>query len=506
MMELVFTELIFMKMRLFALLIVVTLLMPVMVQNNSLMISNNVGSDYTLSNEGLIEGVPYVWQEINGFCSWAAASIMFQSAGVPADMFTLFAASTVGFSFASARYNATLIAFPGVYYRQDLNTYIASQVFGLNLTFYLDSNSQGAELNLAAMQSDGISVSLLDGEQGAMNLMRKTIDRGHPLMISVDPIWLPSSDYDYLRNVNASGGAHGVVIVGYDDELLQATIMDPGVGSFGDNYGYPDDGRGNYTTISYWDLRNAWSARAFISITIEQSEVEPAPESYLGPIIRDRLLGVPLSYRATGQDALIAKYGQASFRDLSNFFSESAITDLLSIYDDVENARNFKTLLLLTIGVGLEGIFTLQYLSYRTALDSMPSVFPNLDLTDFNDAANQALPHFDAISSNKSLIYPATNFSVYTGLIARTFIEMATQYNSTGDLNQVLLDKSGELSSIANHLTAIADSWQAAGNSLAVYWPNDFLSTYGSILIPASVGIAAIIITIIYWIKRSPSQ
>ena len=480
--------------------------MPILTQNSSSIYVSSDGSDYSLSNEGLIQDVPYVWQEINGFCSWAAASIMFQSAGIPADMYTLFAASTVGFSFASVRYNASLLALPGVYYRQDLNTFIAAQVFGLNLTYYFDSNSQGAGSNLAVLQGEGMSVSLLDGEAGAMNLMRTTINRGHPLMISVDPIWLPAHDYDYLRSINASGGGHGVVIVGYDDSLLQATIMDPGVGSFGEDYGYPEDGRGNYTTISYWDLRQAWSARDYISITIEQSGAELAPESYLGPIIRDRLLGNTYSYRAIGQEALLAKFGQASFRDLSNFFTETAIKDFLSIFDGINSERNFKTLLLLQIGVGLEAAFTLQYLSYRTALGAMPALFPDLDLTDFYNAANLALPHFDSISSNVSLIYPSTNFSIYSGFISSTFVDMANEYNSTGDIDQALNNKNGELLSISNHLIAIADSWQAAGNSLTIYWPNDFLSAYGAILIPAAVGIAAVIITIIYWVKRKPSQ
>ena len=97
-------------MRLFTLAIILSLVMPILAQNSSSIYVSSDGSDYSLSNEGLIQDVPYVWQEINGFCSWAAASIMFQSAGVPADMYTLFAASTVGFSFASVRYNDSLLA------------------------------------------------------------------------------------------------------------------------------------------------------------------------------------------------------------------------------------------------------------------------------------------------------------------------------------------------------------------------------------------------------------
>jgi hypothetical protein len=464
-------------------------------------------TNHIFSGEGLIDDVPYVWQEINGFCSWAAASIMFQSAGIPADMYTLFAASTAGFSFVSARYNDTLIPLPGVYYRQDINTLIAAQVFGLNLTFYFDSNTPSAELNRAAMESDGISVSLIDGDDGAMNLMRTTINRGHPLMISVDPIWLPADDYDYIRDLGAYGGGHGVVIVGYDDDLLQATIMDPGVGAFGDNYGYPEDGRGNYTTISYWDLRQAWSARDYVSLTIEEGPAPVDPQSYIGPIIRDRLLGDTTSYRAIGEAAIIGKYGEASFRDLSNFFTPDGIMSLLSAYDGSDNEQYLKTLILINVGVGLEASFTLQHLSYRKALSSLVDILPMSEIgVDFYNIAGAAMNHFPFISSNTSLIYSGTNLSVYTGLISSTFIDIATEYNSTGDINSALTEFDDELTEISMHVVEIADVWLAAGNSLAVIWPNDFLATYGFILIPATIGVAAVILTIIYWIKRSPSQ
>jgi len=296
------------------------------------------------------------------------------------------------------------------------------------------------------------------------------------------------------------------VIVGYNDAMLQATIMDPGVGSFGENFGYPEDGRGNYTTISYWDLFQAWSARDFISITIEPGESSTDPKAILGPHIRDRLLGVPTSYRAFGNAALVGRYGEASFRDLSSFFNNETIATFLSEFDGMAGEQNLKVQILLSIGIGLEAQFTLQYLSYRAALETIALVLDDILLSDFNNAANQAIPSFEAISSNASLIYPGTNYSVYTGLVSRTFIAIAEEFNSTGDIDLALSSHYGELSDISMHLDVISDSWLDAGTALTEYWPNDFLTTYGFILIPVSIGVAVIVISLIYWIKRTPSQ
>jgi hypothetical protein len=119
-----------------AILIIVLFILLIPTQSATTHNIDQADNGFQPSAEKTLEGIPYVWQEINGFCSWAASSVLFQAAGVDADMYTLFAASTVGFSFASARYNDTLIALPGVFYRQDFNTYLAAQVFGLNMTIY----------------------------------------------------------------------------------------------------------------------------------------------------------------------------------------------------------------------------------------------------------------------------------------------------------------------------------------------------------------------------------
>ncbi|MEE9353920.1 MAG: hypothetical protein V3U94_05815, partial [Candidatus Thorarchaeota archaeon] len=69
-------------------------------------------SQLAFEGDGLLSGIPYVWQEINGFCSWAATAMAMQHAGAPVELHDLFALSTVGFSYAYIRFNDTMLMFP----------------------------------------------------------------------------------------------------------------------------------------------------------------------------------------------------------------------------------------------------------------------------------------------------------------------------------------------------------------------------------------------------------
>ncbi|MFW9926559.1 MAG: hypothetical protein ACFFDM_07335, partial [Candidatus Thorarchaeota archaeon] len=70
-------------------------------------------STFTLSAEALLPSQEYIWQEINGFCAWAATAMAMQYAGVDLDLYDVFAASTIGFSFAYFRYDESFLMFPG---------------------------------------------------------------------------------------------------------------------------------------------------------------------------------------------------------------------------------------------------------------------------------------------------------------------------------------------------------------------------------------------------------
>ena len=487
-----------------ALILVVLLIVPITAQEPVAIVDSQ--SPFTVSAEGLLPPQEYVWQEINGFCAWAATSMTMQYAGVDLSMYDVFASSTIGFSFAYFRFDDTLLMYPGALYTQVEPTQFLADLYGVNYTLYVGDDIPALEQNVQVWQGEGIQVGVLDGQSDAFDLMRTTIDQGYPLLISVDPSYLPAYDYDFLRAGGFAGGAHGILIVGYNDTEASATILDPGVGSIGENFGYPDDGRGNYTKILYTSLIDAWSSRYYISNTFLPGTPSSTPvDDKLGPMVRDKLLGVGSIYSPSSPNAVVGKFGEAAFRQMSADITAEGLKSFLSEFDGIVDETNFKAYLLFFIGAGLEAQVTLQYLSYRTALESLPALMSETDLTAFIEAGEEALPAFDNIADNSTLIFPG-NFTHMTGSVATTFLEMAETFNSTGDIDATLATYETTLDSISADLLTIADSWRDAGNALAEIWPNDFLTVYGPVLAFAGGGVAALIIGVIWWMGRKPSQ
>ncbi|MGY5860103.1 MAG: hypothetical protein RTU63_12095 [Candidatus Thorarchaeota archaeon] len=480
------------------------LLTPALVQSNS----NNITleSEFTISDEALLPPVSYVWQEINGFCAWAATAIAMQYAGVDVTLYDVFAASTIGFSFAYFNVNDTMLMFPGALYAQAEPTNYLADLYGVDYTLYLDSAIPNMEQNLQVWESEGLTVDLVDGETGAYDLMRTTIDSGYPLLISVDPSWLPAPDYDILRTEGLSGGGHGIVIVGYNDSAATATYLDPGVGSFGDDFGYPEDGRGNYSEITYSALTTAWSNRYYISNTfIPNGNTPENTDDSLGPLIRDKLLGVGTIYSPNSANAYVGDFGEKAFRAMSTDMTAEGLTSFLSVFDGIADEVQFKASAIMFIGLGLEAQVTLQYLSYRTALQALPAIMSDTDLTDFTAAGEQALSHFEEIVDNSTLIYP-TNITQATGFVATTFKAIADSFNASGNLEAAFAPYTDELTDISNALLGIADAWQAAGNELALLWPADFLTQYGLILAFGGGGAIVLVVLVIWWTSKKPSQ
>lgn len=469
-------------------------------------------SSYEMTaTEGLVSGVPYVWQEINGFCAWAATSMAVQAAGVDLTLHDVFAASTIGFSFSYVNYNDTILMYPGALYLQAEPTQFLCDMYGLNLTVFFDVDTPAADTLYDVWTSRDITTYLLQGEEGAFTLMRYAIDIGFPLLISVDPSWLPAEDYNDLRSQGLTGGGHAVLIVGYNDTGGYATIMDPGVGSFGNNFGYPEDGRGEYAEISYTALNNAWLNRYYICMLItpwdKNDPIQPNPDrtSEIGKKIRDKMLGVPAAYYADTSTALLWDFGEGAFRAMSHDLSREGIAEYLDIFTGISGEREFKASILEFIGIGLEAQVTLQCLSYRASLATIPRLLPDANLTDFLAYGKLALSHFDALANNATLVYPG-NFTQYDGFVYETFHSLATSYNATGNLSQGLVDAGDDLDTICWHLEEIANSWLAAGNALLEIWPNDFLSEYGLIVVIGAAAIGVLAVIVVLYIKRVPSQ
>ncbi|MFW9793836.1 MAG: C39 family peptidase [Candidatus Thorarchaeota archaeon] len=461
---------------------------------------------FSPSADALLQSQDYIWQEINGFCAWAATAMAMQYAGADVDLYDVFALSTIGFSFSYFRFDDKFLIYPGAILTQVEPTDFLADLYGVNYTLYLGTDTPDLEQVVQVYQSQGISIGLIDGQAEAMDLMRSTIDSGYPILISVNPMFLPASDYDTLREQELTEGAHGVLVVGYNDSASTAIILDPGVGSFGDDFGYPIDGRGNYSSISYTLLLDAWSSRYYITNTFLPESTPPESiDNQLGSMVRDKLLGAGTTYFPTSPNAYIGQFGQAAFRGLSTGITPDGLKSYLSLFDGLENETQIKTSLLYIIGLGLEAHLTLQYLSFRTSLYALPALMPETNLTDFVTAGEAALPAFDVLDDNSTLVYPG-NLTQANGFVASTFRAIADAYNSSFDLDSSLASYETNLQTISDNLLIIADAWQAAGLALEAIWPSGWLVTYGPVLVFSGAGVGALVVLTIWWMRKRPSQ
>jgi hypothetical protein len=151
----------------------------------------------------LVRGVPWAWQEVNGYCHYAAQTMLFNLHG---------ADNTV-------RETVELSNCPhsAVYLDGDLQLYsgiFVSQGYS-DMTFAGGIRNLFMDLDVRTYWSTYLSD------------LRGRIDAGRPFETSVDPYYLPQPDWDPLRLYNLHSG-HAVVVTGYTDSSI--VVQDPGVG------------------------------------------------------------------------------------------------------------------------------------------------------------------------------------------------------------------------------------------------------------------------------------
>jgi hypothetical protein len=423
--------------------------------------------DYQPSAEGYgyISEIPYQWQEINGFCHWSALSMALRHAGAPLDLHSLFAASGIGFSTGYIRYEDLAVFLSGSTLRQMEPLPTIANLYGLDIDIYMDDDVGIGTAYGPAMEAWGLTYTDIDGWAGALNLIQTTIDDGYPLAIWTDPYYLPPSDYDIARTMGwqseDTGSGHSVLCVGYNDTAGEVMIMDPGVGAFGEAFGFPDDGRWLYS-VNYSTLENAMRFMSYGSVVVKTGNGPPDDfTTSLASYICDRLRGDRSSYGEGLEDIFFANFGADAFRGLSYDLTKESIINYL---DDVSSFKEDRVYALVTTGLQLEMGFTLQYLSYREGLKALPSILTELDLEAFSESASQALPHLAVLSENASWI--DTYYPVNGTIVTQTFTNIADLYYETDDLEAALEYYNQELEDIRGHLIAIAETWIAAADSL----------------------------------------
>jgi hypothetical protein len=459
--------------------------------------SVDLKSQYSNADAEHLYDVPYVWQEIGGFCLWSSLTMAIQYVGVDIDLHDLFAVSGTGFSAFYARSDNDMSFYPGIFLQQIQIGSSTSELLGLNTTYYMDATTELGSEALYVLHQRGVEARPIIGEEGAWNLMRNTINAGYPLVLSVDPYHLPPETYDILREhhmtYDKTGVGHAILVVGYNDTAEVAYIMDPGVGSFGENYGYPQEGSWSYN-ISYGRLDLAWEPLIYSAICVMPGNGPPDDFSLrLGEYICDRLLGNRTSYFQGYESFYFLSVGADAFRGMS---LDMTIDGLKMYLEEFQT----KELALRRLGNQLEVGMTLQYLSYRTALKSLPDLMPNIDLTQFLEAGKKSLPHLETISDNSSLI-DSTGYSG-DSILYTTINGIADLYETNLNIDEALNEYTEEIEEIANHLLAIADSWGSAGEALSVAIGRTQHSTLNQIAMIAAGACVVIVITVVVIRKR----
>ena len=448
----------------FALIIILSIGISVGSSSESTVISYSID----LSDTAIVMNVPYVWQELNGFCHWAAYSMILQSAGVPLDLYGVFAASGIGFSSSYLRLDTNMMLLPGVFFPQMVSTFAVEEIYDVNVTMYLDGTTvTNAEIVASNLESRGIEFTKVTGFDEALEILKDTIDSGYPIEVWTDPYYLPPWDYDILRDLgiqyDSSGSAgHAIVAVGYNETAGIVHILDPGVGAFGD-VAYPDDGR-YYYDLNMTQLDHAWRPLFYGCITAKPGEGLPADsDTRLTDHILGRMRG-ERSYLFSMEDAFFWVLGSNAFRGLSYDLTATGLSSYLEEFGTLTLSQ--KAQVIQGLGFFIEGSLALQHLSFLGAVQALPEMLPEFDLDEFVTACSVAIPHFEAISDDASLINIA--YAGGASVTTNTFNRIAydCQFTYGGDVQSAVTDSEEDLDTLRNHLLAIADAWDVAADAL----------------------------------------
>jgi len=389
--------------------------------------------------------------------------------GTHVDLKQFLAISGIGSSMTYVRVENSMSLVSGVWFRQQQFLPAFSELYNVNHSIYIDNSTSYGTAFQEHTASVGVNLVPVDGKVDAFRVLRNTIDEGYPAVIFTDPYYLPPVDYDIIREYgivqdsDSPQTGHAILAVGYNDTEGTVQIMDPGVGSFGEYFGYPDDGRWNYS-MSYSNFADSWESFGYAMTVFKPSSAPQVDfESKLTEYIFQRLVGDQSSYLPNTESLFFAMCGESAFRGLSADFNVPGLKSYLEEF----NTTDERGLALYVLGLTIQMSITIQYPAFKSTVATLLELLPSLDLTDFASAANEALPHMEVLANNASLV----DFG-YIGseddLLTSTIFGIIDSYESSSDMEAGLEEFSGDLEIISEHLLAIADSWKAAGSALEI--------------------------------------
>ncbi len=417
-----------------------------------------------LADSGYVTDIPYVWQQTNGFCSWASLSMALSTINIDLDLAEVCAATGIGFSFSYLRYDDIWTVLPGPLYKQQSVQNTLSDLFGFEIELYMDSDaSEFAQLLSLSFELSSVNWTEIDGWDEAFQVLKSSIDSGFPVSIYANLQNLPAEDYDFLRNLGITDPTptHSVLVFGYNETTGTVRIMDPAIGLFDDPATFPDDGSWFYD-MNFTSLNQSWLASYAVTVIKPGDGVPEDLELNLATYTIDRLRGDRTSYSPDAEEVFFWNFGADAFRALASDLTETGISSFIDEFDEYD--LQTKAGIIANLGLEIESYSTLQHQAYRVALYTLPGLLPSLDLDEFIAAGSPAIPHLEVFSDNSTMNTPF--YSSGIKLATKTFYNISSQYQNDGDLSSAITMHQEELAEIRTHLIAIADAWDAAADAL----------------------------------------
>jgi hypothetical protein len=373
-------------------------------------------------------------------------------------------------------------------YKQQSTLDTVADLLGFEVEFYMDSDStEFGHLFSLTLESYNVNWTEIDGWDDAIQILKTSIESGFPVAIYANLQNLPAEDYDFFRDLGVTDTTptHSILVTGYNETAGTAQIMDPAIGLFDNPAKYPDDGSWFYE-INFTSLNQAWfEAYAITIIKPGQGGTEDF-ERNLASYVVDRLRGYRTSYATDTEEVFFWNFGSNAFRAMAADLTETGLSSFMDEFDEYNLPT--RSLILQNLGFSIETSLTLQYESYRAAIAALPSVLPNLNLQEFVSEGEIALEHFELFSDNSTVNTPL--YAAGIKMATKTFDNIAFQYEQVldGDLSAAVSVYEEELAEIRTHLTAIANSWDAAANALDIALNGDVTT-----LVVSIVGISAFV-------------
>jgi len=409
-------------------------------------------------NGSRIEGVPYVWQRFNGLCNPASLTSILLYYGANVSLESVLDLSGASWGFMYLRRDPMWLLSLGLLSSQLEDIKYLTDSLGFKWTIY----SASSQLIFAARRL-GIEAIKIQNFTQAWQLLKLNIDQGNPVQLSVDPFFLPPKDYDFLRELKLIGGGHAVIAIGYNSTSV--TIMDPGIGVFGDYYGFPPPERCVYS-VSLPRFYMAWRGRDFYMGVFK-------PLKTVGKVFENTLerihdkLDPPLSLRGVYPCRYrFWSLGYEAFKDFAEDVEpENFETLLLSWLEMFGGDAGQLASLIENITHPLVSYLTLAWhlLNYSLVdLSGFVDKFPR-NLSILIQELSLAVSDLGSLSDDYTLIYPmGGNRSRYT-LVDAAFIKIAKALRKGFSVAQAIRIADFELrklsmvlGSVSSHLKVIA--------------------------------------------------